>query len=508
MKFNNKAKPIKFSLLVGGRECRSVEDVKRNFDFDSLNNNFANGNLQKWLKQIGESSLLNRIDALPTADLLTKKICLYNIFSSESLPSDDVNDANVLKLLNKGCIKFSDLSGTPFANNLEIKKSIIANTDNDTINRWCENDLELLKYVYSKKSYGNLNAKNCKRLIDEKVVASDEIFAMWKKQKIDDATLNQLCENDLELLRKCYYQDVYDILNAKNCRRMIDEKIVTNVNFIMKIATEKNLDDIKKSIIENVDNATINSWCESDLELLKYVYSKKSYGNLNATNCKTLINRQIVTNENMIFEIATKKNLNDILERFGKLTVNIGSVAIEMILVKGYSGGNFYIGKYPVTQTQWRAVIGGNPSHFEGEDNPVDNVSWNDCQDFIKKLNSKTDRKFRLPKEAEWEYAAHGGNKTNNYTYSGSNNLDKVGWFSINSGHQTHPVGLKQPNELGIYDMSGNVWEWCVESSGTCRIVRGGSWSSFPSYCAVSARDSRYPDYRDCYYGFRLVMNA
>ncbi len=511
MKFNNKAKPIKFSLLVGGRECRSVEDVKRNFDYDSLNNNFANGNLQKWLKQIGESSLLKRIDDFSTADLLTIKMCIYNLFAPEPLPSDEVNEDNVLKLLKKGCIKFGDLSGTPFADNLAIKKSVIENIDNATINRWCESDLELLKYVYSKKSYANLNAKNCRRLIDEKVVASDEIFAMWKKQKIDDATLNQLCENDLELLRKCYYQDVYDILNAKNCRRMIDEKIVTNVNFIMKIATEKNLDDIKQSIIENVDNATINSWCESDLELLKYVYSKKSCDFLNATNYRTLINQKIITNEDLVMKIATEKNLDDILERFGKLSVRLDNIAIEMILVKGYSGGNFFIGKYPITQAQWQAVMGNNPSSFKGADNPVERVSWNDCQDFVKKLNSKTGRKFRLPKEAEWNYAARGGNKTHNYTYSGSDKLDEVGWFSVNSDGKTHPVGKKKSNELGIYDMSGNVLEWCEDLysvSGTDRVNRGGCWHNGYSYCAVSYRCQSSPDNKSRDIGLRLAMDV
>jgi formylglycine-generating enzyme required for sulfatase activity len=213
----------------------------------------------------------------------------------------------------------------------------------------------------------------------------------------------------------------------------------------------------------------------------------------------------------MIFEIATKKNLNDILERFDKLTVNIGCVAIEMILVKGYQDGNFYIGKYPVTQTQWRAVMGGNPSHFEGEDNPVDNVSWNDCQDFIKKLNSKTDRKFRLPKEFEWVFAARGGNKTHNYKYSGSNKLDEVGWYLSNSWQQTHPVGQKKPNELGIYDMSGNVWEWCenlCSSSEANRVVRGGSCGAFDSYCAVACRINYLPDSGFSNYGFRLAMDA
>ena len=444
MKFKNKAKPIKFSLLVGGRECRSVEDVKKNFDLGSLCRNFDNGNLQKWLKQIGESSLLNCIDDFSSVDLLTKKICLYNLFASEPLSSSEVNEENILQLSTKGCIIFDDLNGTSFVDNIEIKKSIVESTDNDTINRWCENDLELLKYVYYKKSYDNLDAHNCMRLINEKLVANDEIFAMLVSQKIDYTILNQLCENDLELL--------------------------------------------------------------------KYVYSKKSYDNLNAQNCSTLINQNVVTNENLIMEIATKKNLHNILERLSTLFVVVGGVDVEMILVKGYSGGDFYIGKYPVTQAQWRAVMGNNPSKFKGEDNPVEQVSWNDSQQFINGLNSKTGRKFRLPKEAEWEYAARGGNKTHNYTYSGSNCLDEVGWSKSNSGNSTHPVGKKKPNELGIYDMSGNVLEWCEDLHllsflGSERVSRGGSWSFGDSHCAISYRNNN-SNHKYCNYGFRLAMDA
>lgn len=121
-----------------------------------------------------------------------------------------------------------------------------------------------------------------------------------------------------------------------------------------------------------------------------------------------------------------------------------------MVKVEGSSNiSDFYIGKYPVTQVLWLVVMGNNPSKFKGENNPVETVSWNDCQDFIKELNSKTGRIFRLPTEAEWEYAARGGNKTHNYAYSGSNNLDEVGWYAENSNRATHPIGQKKPNELG-----------------------------------------------------------
>ena len=184
--------------------------------------------------------------------------------------------------------------------------------------------------------------------------------------------------------------------------------------------------------------------------------------------------------------------------------------------------GSYYIGKTEVTQALWEAVMGNNPSRFKGSNRPVECVSWDDCQSFIAKLNEKTGKKFRLPTEAEWEYAARGGNKSQGYQYAGSNNFDEVAWYGGNSGNQTHDVGTKRPNELGIYDMSGNVWEWCSDwygdyssasqtnptgpSSGANRVLRGGSWSYNVRNCRVSYRFSRYPGLRGSRNGLRLRL--
>ncbi|HDP98542.1 MAG TPA: hypothetical protein ENN22_05075, partial [bacterium] len=127
---------------------------------------------------------------------------------------------------------------------------------------------------------------------------------------------------------------------------------------------------------------------------------------------------------------------------------------------------DFYIGKYEVTQKQWFEIMGSNPSRFKGDNLPVERVSWNDVQEFIRKLNAKTGGNFRLPTEAEREYASRGGSRSAHFKYSGSNNVDNVAWYDNNSGRKTHPVGTKQPNELGLYDMSGNVWEWCSDWYG------------------------------------------
>lgn len=183
---------------------------------------------------------------------------------------------------------------------------------------------------------------------------------------------------------------------------------------------------------------------------------------------------------------------------------------------------SFNIGKYEVTQAQWRSIMGNNPSHFSGcDDCPVETVSWNDVQDFIRKLNAQTGKNYRLPTEAEWEYAAKGGKQSRGYIYSGSNHLNSVAWYYGNSKGKTHAVGRKQANELGIYDMTGNVWEWCfgwygnyggynetnaIGPSSADKALRGGSCYFDADYCRTSSRILYYPvDWYE-YYGFRLVL--
>lgn len=187
----------------------------------------------------------------------------------------------------------------------------------------------------------------------------------------------------------------------------------------------------------------------------------------------------------------------------------------------------FYIGETQVTQALWMAIMGSNPSyHIDDNDSnrsqlPVEQVSWNDCQEFIRRLSLLTNKKFRLPTEAEWEYAARGGNKSAGFTYAGSNSIKDVAWHK---GYETHPVGMKESNELGIYDMSGNVFEWCQDwhrdkyyddspsdnptgpESGSCRECRGGSYRVSSGDCRVSARFCNFPDDAKCDVGFRLAL--
>ncbi|MGM9712612.1 MAG: formylglycine-generating enzyme family protein [Prevotella sp.] len=183
----------------------------------------------------------------------------------------------------------------------------------------------------------------------------------------------------------------------------------------------------------------------------------------------------------------------------------------------------YYIGKYEVTQALWKAVMGKNPSKQKGDNLPVERVSWNDCQEFISRLNSITGKTFRLPTEAEWEFAARGGNLSRGYQYSGSNNINDVAWFESNSDQKTHNVGTKAPNELGIYDMSGNVWEWCQDwygetdntpqinptgpSSGTSCVTRGGCWLNGDGRCRVAYRGDVKADSSNIYLGLRLAIS-
>ena len=186
-------------------------------------------------------------------------------------------------------------------------------------------------------------------------------------------------------------------------------------------------------------------------------------------------------------------------------------------------GSTIYIGRYEVTQAQWKAIMGSNPSMFKGDNLPVEQVSWNDVQEFIHKLNAQTGKNYRLPTEAEWEFAARGGNGSKGYRYSGSNTVGDVAWYIDNSNRTTHPVGTKSSNEWGIYDMSGNVFEWCSDwygeynssaqtdphgtSSGSYRVYRGGGWVNVAGYARVSFR-RRWSDGSNLNLGFRLARSS
>ncbi len=181
---------------------------------------------------------------------------------------------------------------------------------------------------------------------------------------------------------------------------------------------------------------------------------------------------------------------------------------------------DYFIGKYEVTQVQWKAVMGENPSYYMRCDScPVERVSWDDVQVYLEKLNRMTGKSYRLPTEAEWEYAARGGQSSRAYVYAGGNSAETVGWIWENSGNKTHQIGLKPANELGIYDMTGNVWEWCNDwyepysssnpdgsSSSTYKVLRGGSWYADHHGSRITNRYNYATDYRDYICGFRVAL--
>lgn len=223
------------------------------------------------------------------------------------------------------------------------------------------------------------------------------------------------------------------------------------------------------------------------------------------------------------------------------LNFTVEGVSFKMILVEAgtfqmgslYSNDNqrpvhnvtishdYYLAETEVTQSLWKAVMGYNPSKYVGNNNPVENVNWEACHEFCIKLSQLTGVNFRMPTEAEWEYAARGGNQSKGYIYSGSNNVNEVAWYEV---ERTHPVKAKSPNELGLYDMSGNVWEWCSDwfgsygenaitdptgpLSGNEHVLRGGWAGQIKSYCTTTFRWGYAPSVKGEGLGFRLALTV
>lgn len=243
-------------------------------------------------------------------------------------------------------------------------------------------------------------------------------------------------------------------------------------------------------------------------------------GGENSKNeAKAALNNKTFTVKGVKFTMVPVEGGNFMMGATGKMVDNAES---DEFPTHNVTLSTYYIGQTEVTQELWTVVMGYNPSNFQGAYLPVEQVTWVDCQKFIAKLNELTGENFRLPTEAEWEFAARGGNKSKGYKFSGSDNVDEVAWNIENSGDMTHSVATKKPNELGIYDMSGSLDEWCADifgtydssaqtdpkgpSNGEQRVNRGSSFKHEAERCRLSNRDYSKPELFYVSVGFRLAL--
>ncbi len=382
-----------------------------------------------------------------------------------------------------------------------------------------------------------------------------------------------ICESEIPLdssfCTSCgwHFSSLYGIYGVEG-QSLHDEKQVTIARNLLKRAEEgkksiARLHEISEILKEEQrkNQNFLNEIHERDSRVAQLNSERNALLQENERR-KVELEKEVATKDKLIHDL--KRQLTDAEEKFKKVinqqlaenkrleeatkavrTFTVGGVSFNMIRVEGgrfqmgasekdtdaYSDekpqhwvnlSDYYMGETIVTQALWKAVMGTNPSAFKGDNNPVEQVSWNDCQEFIKKLNEKTGQTFRLPTEAEWEYAARDGNKSKGYKYAGSNHAEEVAWFEDNSGEKTHPVKTKKPNELGLFDMSGNVCEWCQDwygdysnseqtnpngaLSGSARVNRGGSWYRGAWRCRVSDRNGCAPSDTHYDFGFRLAL--
>lgn len=316
-----------------------------------------------------------------------------------------------------------------------------------------------------------------------------------------------------------------------------DQKVDFQLFLAIKVVNPDNeVMDLKLSVNDKNNKCLFDSYTQIPINVkkneIKYVSFHVELDNIKSgTNMQLLVSHE----DKAIWNTRVFKGNADMEIVVGSMS----KVTFKMIHVDGgtFEMGDssfthkvtlspFYIAETVVIQALWKTVMVGNPSpsYNEGACNPVENVSWDDCQKFIERLNRMTGLPFRLPTEAEWEFAARGGNNSKRTVYSGSDNIDDVAWYRANSGSATHPVAQKKPNELGLYDMSGNVWEWCEDyyepyapkdqvnphgpKFGSKRVVRGGSWSYSKESCHVDYRNSHAQHIAFDKLGLRLAMSV
>lgn len=342
-----------------------------------------------------------------------------------------------------------------------------------------------------------------------------------------------------------YYEQVGKELQRRNGKitlssEAIDDDIIASLNYKIRHTLQQKKDDFSLVVFSNpkIQNTSIIVKMVGMEDSQAYVLERIEWENQLKEASKEQISISNIDDE------AEKQNLRE----ENDLIIKVKDVSFKMIFVKGgsftmgatYEQGssaesrerpnhivtlsNYFIGETVVTQALWEAIMGNNPSKYKGLNYPVQCVTWYRVQEFINRLNGLTGCNFRLPTEAEWEFAARGGIKSKNYKYAGSNDIGKVGWSNRRIQEGPHPVAQKKTNELGIYDMSGNVSEWCNDwyskydssthinpvgpSSGNKKITRGGCWYTFDSVSRVTCRRKNDPNCAYSVVGFRLALNS
>ena len=407
----------------------------------------------------------------------------------------------------------------------------------------------------------DLKAKVISSLVD---VFEDQPKVGW--MRTDSKEIDKLQKDIKKLMLQTKKKDK-SLIETKQCYEESEKKVInlqTEINSL-----QKDLDELKKQEKERInDYNTLNRNYQSAKERVlshkaELIYLKNELNKYKDINKKK--EKDIITLEQTNRATQdTLKNLGRELERILKVIKSpktiqkeyfrLSGIIFNMVLVEGgtfqmgstyekdidtkndesplhmVTLSSYWIGETQVTQALWSAVMGTNPSYFTGDlRRPVERVSWFECQEFIERLNVKLEDqlsplglKFRLPTEAEWEFAARGGNNSKGYKYAGDNDIAQVAWYSENSVGETHPVGEQAPNELGLFDMSGNVWEWCQDwyglytqielsdptgpENGRFRVFRGGSWRGGAQGCRSTDRYRHEPRRRNDNLGLRLAL--
>lgn len=421
--------------------------------------------------------------------------------------------------------------------NITLRRDLLCAFQDGVISKWLDEGDEECKSIKLALDKIDMNLSNQEHIDKLKLVFANERVHTNTSIKFDNYCV-------VENVTYCRYNKYGNIINTPHnigqngIKFEEDQKVDFQLILAVKVVNPDNeIMDLKLSVNDKDNKCLYESYKLLPINAKKNEIKNISFHvELDEIKSGTEVQLVVSHEDKAIWETRILKgNVN--------MEVVVGSmskVTFKMIYVDGGTfdmGDNgfgnpthkvtlspFYIAETVVTQALWEKVMNWNHSDYKGACNPVENVSWNNCQEFIESLNKMTGLTFRFPTEAEWEYAARGGKSSNHTLYSGSNNIDDVAWYRINSKSVTHHVALKLPNELGLYDMSGNVWEWCEDfhesytsenqvnphgpQFGSKRIVRGGSWDYSERYCQVNFRYSYAQNMLFDGIGLRLAMSV